>query len=160
MKHSITYFIRRVKRFLNWLPVIWRTDDWDYMDTLDILKFQLENQAKYLENGHLMNGKYNADRIRLALRLMDLGFNDGYSNQVYAEYEAEYGSSRIVTKRYEDSDDLYEVEIWYKNAKNAKHNEEIHEALAQDTQWARFREQRARDIFFQILNKDMMHWWD
>jgi hypothetical protein len=140
--------------------VIWRTDDWDYEYTLDILKFQLENQAKYLENGHLVNAQYNADRIRLALRLMDLGFNDGYQQQVHDEYEEQYGPARIVTKKYEDSDDLYEIEIWYANAKDAKHNEEIHEGLMQDTQWARFREQRARELFFAILSKDMVHWWD
>lgn len=163
MKHKVTYFIRRVKRFLKWLPVIWRTDDWDYDHTLDILKFQFENQAKYLENGHLVSGQYNADRIRLALRLMDLGFKDGYTQEVHEEYEAQYGSSKIEFIPFNESDlneELYSVSIRYSRAKNEKHNEEIHIALEDDLQWARFKEQRAREIFFKILNKDIMKWWD
>lgn len=161
MKNKITNFIKRVKRLLEWVPVIWKTHDWDYSYTLDILKFQLENQAKYLENGHLLNGPYYAGRIRLALRLMDAAYNGKYSEQVHEEYTERYGKSEILERPADDfGDEYFSIEIWYPKAKDSIENDEIHQALYQDLEIAWDNEKRAKKIFHKILEQDLQKWWD
>ena len=161
MKRQILNFISRVKRLLEWVPVIWHTHDWDYAYALDIFKEQLERTANYLENGHLENGSYNADRIRLALRLMDAGYNARYSEKVHLEYEEKYGRSEIIEKPADDLDkDLIGIEIWWPAAKNSMENEDIHQELSHDLMIAYDKEKRARDLFHQILKNDIQKWWD
>ena len=42
--------IQQIKNILKWIPVIWRTFDWDYRYSLDVFKFQLQNQINFLES--------------------------------------------------------------------------------------------------------------
>ena len=152
---------RRIKRLISYIPVIWKGYDFDYIYALELFLFQLERTANEIETkGHLVNSDWVAGRIRTAIKLANLGFNEGYSQEVHNRFEEEFGPSKIISNGVEDSEDLYEITIWFEKAKFSQQNEEIHEDLQQELALAYIKEERARELFFKILHKDIRTWWD
>ena len=72
--------IRQIQRVIDFLPMIWRGNDWDYLYSLDLFQKQLERTATYLESDKAVtqNAKIQAQKIRTALRLMDIVYDDTY----------------------------------------------------------------------------------
>jgi hypothetical protein len=152
---------RRIKRLVDYIPIIWKGYDFDYAYALELFLFQLERTANQIEtNGHLVNSDWVVGRIRTAIKLANLGFNEGYSQEVHDRFEKDYGPSKIITNEYEDSEDLFEITIWYEKAKFSQQNEQIHEDLHEELAYAYIKEERARELFFKILQKDLRTWWD
>jgi hypothetical protein len=72
--------IRQIQRVIDFLPMIWNGNDWDYLYSLDLFQKQLERTATYLESDKAVtqNAKIQAQKIRTALRLMDIVYDDTY----------------------------------------------------------------------------------
>jgi len=72
--------IRQIQRVIDFLPMIWNGNDWDYLYSLDLFQKQLERTATYLESDKAVteNAKIHAQKIRTALRLMDIVYDDTY----------------------------------------------------------------------------------
>jgi len=71
---------QQIKRVIDFLPMIWSGNDWDYLYSLDLFQKQLERTATYLESDMAVtqNAKIQAQKIRTALRLMDIVYDDTY----------------------------------------------------------------------------------
>ena len=71
---------RQIQRVIDFFPMIWRGNDWDYLYSLDLFQKQLERTATYLESDKAVtqNAKIQAQKIRTALRLMDIVYDDTY----------------------------------------------------------------------------------
>ena len=71
---------QQIKRVIDFLPMIWSGNDWDYLYSLDLFQKQLERTATYLESDMAVtqNAKIHAQKIRTALRLMDIVYDDTY----------------------------------------------------------------------------------
>lgn len=107
-------FIRRLRRLIAFIPVIWRTNDWDYGYSLELLQFSLGRLAKEVENGYGVNGKHQASRMRLVNRLIE--------NELSLKYLEEWY----------DADGKTPVETVYK--KEAKNWKLIWRIIEQDMQ--------------------------
>jgi len=72
--------IRQIQRVIDFLPMIWRGNDWDYFYSLELFQKQLERTATYLESDKAVTetAKMYAQKIRTALRLMDIVYDDTY----------------------------------------------------------------------------------
>jgi len=72
--------IRQIQRVIDFLPMIWRGNDWDYFYSLELFQKQLERTATYLESDKAVTetAKIHAQKIRTALRLMDIVYDDTY----------------------------------------------------------------------------------
>jgi|GEM_PF-1540692 hypothetical protein len=161
LQRRIDSFIRRVKRLIDYIPVIWKGYDFDYSYALELFLVQLERTAKHIEtHGYREDRQWVADRIRLAVKLANMGFNGGYTSELFDYYEKEFGPSEIVSTPSEYGEDMFSIEIRYKRAKTTEMNEQIHEALREDMIHSTYRELRARELFFKILEKDLQRFWD
>ena len=75
--------IRRTKNLFRWLPVIWKDEQWDYHFIFEILKHKLTIMSEYIrKNGHHTSAKYDADRMMLAVRLIDKVQNEEYIDEL------------------------------------------------------------------------------
>ena len=72
--------IRQIQRVIDFLPMIWRGNDWDYFYSLELFQKQLERTATYLESDKAVTetAKIHAQKIRTVLRLMDIVYDDTY----------------------------------------------------------------------------------
>jgi len=72
--------IQQIKRVIDFLPLIWNGFDFDYIYAINFFKKQLERTASFLESdkAHTLSAKTNAQKIRTALRLMDIVYEERY----------------------------------------------------------------------------------
>ena len=95
--------IKQIQRVLDFLPMIWRGNDWDYLYSLDLFQKQLERTATYLEsdNAVTQNAKIHAQKIITALRLMDIVYDDTYITEFLDGNDSKNGDEfvRVMKKQ-------------------------------------------------------------
>ena len=82
---NITWFFRRLKRVRDFLPIIWKGYDFDYTHAIELFKYQLERTADLLESdkAYTVNSNIHAQKIRTAIRLMDIVYDEEYMEDFY-----------------------------------------------------------------------------
>ena len=71
--------IRKTKNVLCWLPIIWKDEQWDHYYIFEILKHKLIIMSNAIrENGNHTMAEYDADRMMLAVRLINKVQNEDY----------------------------------------------------------------------------------
>ena len=77
--------IRQIKRVIDFLPLIWNGFDWDYSYAIQLFQKQLERTASFLESDKVysLSSKTNAQKIRTALRLMDIVYEERYMEEFF-----------------------------------------------------------------------------
>lgn len=101
------YWVRRkiqqIKRVIDFLPLIWNGFDFDYSYSLDLFKKQLERTASFLESdkAYTLSAKTNAQKIRTALRLMDIVYDEKYVDEFLDSYDGNdrEGFKRVIEKQ-------------------------------------------------------------
>lgn len=159
---KIRLFFRKLKRLIQYIPVIWKTDDYDYGYSIDLLRYQLGRTADYIEShAHLENHKLVTLQIRTTCDLIDKGYLGGYVDQAEAEFERQYGKSEIVFKEFtEGEENEYLINILWDSAEDAEHNEEIHEFYTAHMYAAYKKADRAKKLAWQYIHKNIETWWD
>lgn len=152
---------RKLKRLIQFVPVIWNSGDYDYSHTIDILMYQLQRQAKYMEDLKWnTDWKYDSDRIRLAIRLLDIGVNHKYAEAVDDRFTKEYGQSSFVMEgSLEDGDIIELAKMQWSKASNTQENELINEQYFEEMNQARIKSEKAYDLAWRIISKDLQKWW-
>lgn len=81
--------IRQIKRVIDFLPLIWNGFDFDYKYAIDLFQKQLERTATFLESdkAYTISAKTNAQKIRTALRLMDIVYDEKYVDEFLDSYD-------------------------------------------------------------------------
>lgn len=96
MLYEIKHFFGRIRNIIKWLPVIWKTYDWDYCYSIDVFKFHLKQIQKSLEDDASHEGdKHHASRIKTIIELMDRVYEEYYLFEVLNEYEYQYGKIEV-----------------------------------------------------------------
>lgn len=82
---QIKRVIGQIKRVIDFLPLIWNGFDWDYSYAIQLFKKQLERTASFLESDKVysLSSKTNAQKIRTALRLMDIVYEERYMEEFF-----------------------------------------------------------------------------
>lgn len=157
-KNRIAKTYYKVKRLIEFIPTIWNTDDYDYSYTIDILLYQLERQAKYMEQYKFhTNWQYDVSRIRLAIKLLDLGVNEKYAERVDNRFTELYGESNFITTSEDNMVELHG--LWWSNAKDSEANEKINEHYFAQMADAHLKSQKAYKLAWKIIDRHLQQWW-
>ena len=161
IKHFFKRKYQQVERVIDFLPIIWKGYDFDYMYSLELFKKQLERQAKLFESDKLNSdrSKQNASRIRTAIRLMDKVYNEDYGAEYQDKLKELYGENVYNwwfedTGRGDDSSYLrYEYEKW----DNSKEIKEVQKKLLLES---REKQKRAHKLLWDFIEHNIQYWWD
>lgn len=67
----ISRFTRKITKLSKWIPIIWRDEDWDYIYSLKLIQFKLEQMAElHIKEGNSMNSKLYASELLYASHLL------------------------------------------------------------------------------------------
>ena len=98
-------FFRRVRRVIDFLPIIWKGEDWDYAYSVELFRYQLERTADYIEKrGHLANADEVVKEIRTATTLLENVYEEKYIEEadtwieMHEAVEKQDKAERIVWK--------------------------------------------------------------
>lgn len=159
MMHKVKRFFRRLKRLIEYITVIWKTDDFDYAYSIQLFQYQLLRTADYIEeNGYIENSKVVALKIRTACDLLDAGYNYKYIDVAEAEFERQYGESEIIFNENPEGD--FDMQIWWPIAEDEDHNKEIEEYWSAAMAAARIKSDRAKNLAWNYIHKNIETWWD
>jgi acetyl-CoA carboxylase alpha subunit len=160
MWNRFTYFFKRkyqqIQRVIDFLPIIWKGFDFDYIYSIELFKKQLERQASFLESERALTleAHNNAKKIRTALRLMDIVYDEKYIDEVFTELTELYGESKFGGEK------LYTLKITNQNAVNEIHQEKINEERSEKIKLARIKQKRAHKLLWDYIEHNIQNWWD
>ena len=162
MLRPLKHFIFKIRRLIQFFPVIWNDYDWTVDTHLQFLAIKIKNYRKYVdrivEDGFALHEKkYSGIALKMIERLIEEGKND---------YEGFYKESRKIIQKhfYSPTDaqivthfsDEFDVTTW--NTK--KWDSETNEKLYRDTlkkEEAYLKKYYA--TLFSIMGKRSMGWW-
>lgn len=165
MKWRIKRFFYRIKRVIDFLPIIWKGFDFDYNYAIDLFQFQLKRTADYIDKkGNAINNKDIAAKIRTAIRLIDKVYDEDYTMEYYDHLEKLYGKTRHEFVELEEKDGngdpLYEMKIWNELAVDEKHQKEIDEIRHQMFLVGKDKQKRAHKLLWDFIEHNIEQWWD
>lgn len=146
---KIKHFFYRVKRLLDWLPVIWNDCDFDYAFLLEILQFKLRKMYEWFNSDkpNVESAPVTAKEIKKVLACLDRYFNETYRKVEYAEFDVKHDLS--------NDDDFWTWQVKF---------QALPESAKQE--WRNLGIQAETDMHndlmqvFDLLKQNIEGWWD
>jgi hypothetical protein len=165
MIKDIKYFFKRkyqqVEQVIDFLPIIWKGYDFDYMYSLELFKKQLERQAKLFESDKLNSNrsKQNASRIKTAIQLMDKVYNEDYGVEWADILEKKYGKG-VLDWEPEDTSDGTGSSFIIQKYEKWDNAEEIKIVKTTLIKKSIKKQKRAHKLLWDFIEHNIQYWWD
>ena len=161
----IRRFLRRLKRTIEFLPIIWKGADWDYRFAVDLFMYQLDRTADYIEsNNRHEDAKNDVSRIRTSTRLLKKVYDEDYYFDYMDIIEAKYGPSKFefveLKKVDKNGGPFYKmVEVFEKDYTDSELLE-IAEERQKLIRVAKANQNRAHSLVWKWIEHNIRRWWD
>jgi hypothetical protein len=84
-KDAIRQFSIGVRNIIKWIPVLYKDRDWDFYYVYNILQKKLEFTEKAIRDSSLENGGMYANKIRTAIKLIEIVRDEKYLDEILME---------------------------------------------------------------------------
>ena len=163
-----------VKNLIKWFKIVWKDRDYDDSFIFDVLKFKIENTAKYTEKRKWFVGwEHEVSRMRLCVKLIER-IQEEYYGMEYMDFEeTKYKFVPVEGKDlggesfYEMKSEVVKDELedyfkkypkTYKNIIKKNGSDVSNHYVA--IQIGRHNHEKAKQLLFNTLNKHIERWWD
>jgi hypothetical protein len=172
-KYTPYRFKNGVKNLWKWFPVIWKDRDYDHNFIFEILKFKLNNMAnRFEQTNRFVDSEGQVFKLRTCVRLIQKLQDGYYTTEMHEYWENEMrmepieGSTNYSLEFDELRNDLDQYLIKYPNdirrALKSTYLKDIKEPTNRQIAIvvSRFREDKAKKLLFQIMERNIFSWWD
>lgn len=150
----------RLKKIIEWVPVLWGTFDFDRSSVYIVLQFQLSRLRKVLEKNHRHVGvEKDIEKIRGCEFLIKRILNDDYCEFELTKHNEKWGEIELSSKPIKNSkcsELIFNRKNMITNEDKEKESEEFkrliknqEHMLKQDLHW-----------LFTTLERYSLGWWD
>ena len=159
--YKVRRFFKKVKRVIDFIPMIWKGYDFDYRYSIDLFQYQLKRTADFLESDQAMTMDANirAKRIRTAVELLQKVYDEEYGCEYQDKLKEMYGEN-VLEWSLEDTGSgdgssfiKYEYEKW----DNAEEVDETRRKLYRESQE---KQKRAEELVWKFISHNIRGWWD
>jgi len=163
IKWYIRKFIRKVKRLIRYIPVIWNSYDFDHRYATELFRMKLEDIADFMESDRAMSvsAKEDAKRIRTAIKLMDKVYDEGYGTEYQDKLRELYGEDvsdvEFVEHSYENGQKYYRMKRKYEDWDNCDEIKEMETKLFKESH---LKQNKAHRILWKYIEHNIQRWWD
>ena len=166
MMKRIKQFIRRVKRTMSFLPMIWKGYDFDYRYAIELFQYQLKRTADFMESDRAMtmDTEIRAKRIRTAVELLQKVYDEEYGCEYQDKLKELYGDNvmdwefiELDVKSDYDGESLYELKWAYEKWDNAEEVKEMKDKLFKES---KEKQKRAEELVWKFISHNIRGWWD
>ena len=158
-------FVLKCKKVLQFLPIVWRHEDWDSAYTLEFMSYLFKRMytAVYVEGHHVEHPKHKR-RLKVATELLKRMSKGDYTAGHLEYLERTYGQIDYQFKttvdeksgrRYTTMVDETETSLEPSKAKIYKKLKSHYFGKHEDNMY-----KQDMEMFCKILKKDCRHWWD
>lgn len=151
-------FFNRAIRTIQYFPIIWKNEDWDYTYIYDLMAYKLKRIEKYLKNDTICVGSQRQSRqVKICRILLERLLEDNYCEQEWKKHEEKWGELKNKNgKKYKSSVEV----IFYRDKCRTEEDKNL-ERKESDYLWNKEEEMRKGDLemFWRIFKKYHRHWW-
>ena len=154
-------FFRRVKRVMDFLPMMWKGYDYDYRYAIELFQYQLERTADFMESDRVLtvDADIRARRIRTAVELLQKVYDEEYGCEYQDKLKEMYGEN-VLDWSFEDTGNgdgssylRYRYEMW----DNAEEIQRMMNKLFLESQ---AKQKRAEKLVWKFISHNIRYWWD
>lgn len=154
-------FFKRVRRVIDFLPIIWKGYDFDYRYAIDLFQHQLKRTADFMESDRAvtMNANIQAKRIRTAIELLQKVYDEEYSYEYQDKLKQIYGDN-VMDWWFEDAgreDGSSYIRFEYEKWDNADEVKEVKGRLYKESIE---KQKRAEELVWKFISHNIRGWWD
>lgn len=165
MWNNFTYFFKRkyrqIQRVIDFLPMIWKGFDFDYMYAIDLFKKQLERLADELESerANTLRAPIKAQKIRTAIRLMDKVYEQEYDMEWMDKLHEMYGVDILDFEMVDTGrgDGSQFLKYKYEKLENADEITKMKRKLFKESAE---KQKRAHKLLWDFIEHNVLYWWD
>lgn len=161
MIRNIKWFFRRVKRVLDFLPIIWKGYDFDYRYALDLFHYQLTRTADFLDSdkAYSVRAKQDARRLRTILELMTKVYDEEYRMAHFDQMERFWGEMDMGWE--DDANGKSRFVGWkWQFAHTPEQQEQAEKQFGALSYDAEQKHQRAKKLLWKLIEHNLEHFWD
>jgi hypothetical protein len=158
----IKRFFKKLKRVIDFLPIIWNGHDFDYHYAIQLFKYQLQRTADMFDSRDAvaLDSKMNAQKIRTAIRLMDKVYEDEYVNEYMDIIDQVYGKTEWHFTPVEGREGSVRVTMTNPMAVNEEHQQQIDRTRYLLAEVSRDKHDRAHKLLWDFVEHNIQRWWD
>ena len=154
LPHKIKRGLDRIKRFIDYAPLIWEDEDWDYHYLITLMHFKLNRMQKEIsESGRLLHAEKYAKQIRVAMRHMEKAFIEDKISEEYSDDLSRWWNLR---ERIELPDGYVQMH-WDEESEEYKKLSKVldrHRKRYEENYKYHFNE------FVRLFRRNLEKWWD
>lgn len=159
--YNIKRFFGRIKRVIDFLPMIWKGYDFDYRYAIELFQYQLERTADFMESDRTLtvDADIRARRIRTAVELLQKVYDEEYACEYQDKLKEMYGED-VLDWSFEDTSEgddssylRYRYELW----DNAEEVQRMMNKLFLESQ---SKQKRAEELVWKFISHNIRYWWD
>jgi hypothetical protein len=115
---------RKLKRIIEWLPILWRDEDWDYQFLVKIIQFKLRRMADCIDRNEIISDHKKARQMRIVAGHLDRfqahsywdsnpyqGWHIGYTKE--GKFKRKFNPDYIFP--YAQDRQIHDLEEWHWN---------------------------------------------
>jgi len=161
MIRKVKRFFKNIKKVIDFLPIIWKHEDYDYRFSIELFKYSLQRQADFFENGETFSAypKQTASRIRTAIALMEKVYDEEYVTQYFDTIENLYGETKYEFVPIEDGE-YFSLKITNAGAVDEEHQKQIDEVKREMMLECRNKQERAHKLLWLFIAHNIRNFWD
>jgi hypothetical protein len=161
MIEFIESYFRKVKRTIEFIPIIWKGFDFDYRYAVDLFQYQLTRTAKFLESDRAISvgSKERARRLRTITELMDRVYDSYYELEHFDQMEERWGTSEMKWEPYTSNTSRFVGLVW---SKATTEQEQIEANRQYDIlrDKAMAKHLRAKKLLWKLVEHNLEYFWD
>jgi len=159
--NNISWFFRRIKRVISFLPIIWKGYDFDYIHAVNLFHYQLQRTANYLDSdkAYSVSGKKNARRLRTILELMKKVYDEEYRMEHFDQMKKMWGDFDWEWENNNNGSYTYKGIKW-KFAHTPEQQEEAEKQYSELALKAEQKHQRAKKLLWKLIEHNLEHMCD
>jgi len=153
--------LSKIKRTIEFIPIIWKGYDFDYRSAVDLFEYQLSRTANFLESdkAYSVESKQNAKRLKMILRLLDKVYNEDYVFEYTDQLTQEYGTMQMEWDPNDDKTYTLKGFKWSKAVDDA-HNESINKVYKILLEKGMRKQERAHQLLWKLIEHNIRKFWD
>ncbi len=157
----VNRFFRRVKRVMDFIPMIWKGYDFDYRYAIDLFQYQLKRTAEMMESNQAMtvDADIRVRRIRTAIELLQKVYDEEYGCEYQDKLKELYGEN-VLEWSFQDTgegDGSSYVTFKFEDWDNAEEIAEVKHKLYKESQ---AKQKRAEELVWKFISHNIRYWWD
>lgn len=158
--YRVKSFFKQCFKVIRWVPIIYKTKNYDFYFALELFKKQLLETAKFLEsdNAYTKEAPINAQKIKTFCKFMDKIYNDNYYENWVKIIEDKYGKWDLVFENGEDG--TYNLNSKFEKNYTQEELKKIEEEIDKEIEKSWKIQKRAHKLLWEYLEHNIQNWWD